>query len=65
MKAAMTVDEMYPEEHMSGHVLREARERGVLTCESCRHLNHEHSKKNATESVVALVRAGVADLRSP
>ena len=29
MKAAMTVDEMYPEEHMSGHVLREARERGA------------------------------------
>jgi len=29
LKAAMTVDEMYPEEHMSGHVLREARERGA------------------------------------
>ena len=29
MKAAMAVDESYPEERMSGHVLREARERGV------------------------------------
>ena len=29
LKAAMAVDESYPEERMSGHVLREARERGV------------------------------------